>query len=206
MKGPWKLDPAGADGSGLATGAAVGETTISGTGPVDPTDWPEETGAAGVCEGRTMGAAELPVGPTIPPSSDESSPPAGALAEGVGCTETTGTTLEGAELGMGVADDAGTMMPGRRPVDPITGARGLGAALDDSTGAGSGIGFGEGSGEGVGCRTTGGTSDDEGPRAGLEETTSGEGVGCRTTGGTSADEGPRAGLEGTTSGVSLFGC
>lgn len=48
MKGPRKLDAAGADGSGVATGAELAGMMTSGISPVEPTLWPDETGAAGV--------------------------------------------------------------------------------------------------------------------------------------------------------------
>jgi len=57
--------------------------TLSGAEPVDPADWPEETGAVGVCRG-IKGVTEPPVGPTTGASRDESSPPVAELGEAVG--------------------------------------------------------------------------------------------------------------------------
>jgi hypothetical protein len=184
---------AGADDAAGADGAAgVGCTTGAGL-PVDPTIPPRSVerrpsagaddttgadGAAGV--GCTTGAG-LPVDPTIPPSSVERRPSAGAdEGTGVGCRTSEGMKLEGpadeptegAEEGLGTADVGGTITPGSRPVEPRIGSRGLSASdprVDDCTGVGSAFG----SGEEVGCTITDGRPEDDGPRAGLEGTSSG---------------------------------
>lgn len=115
----------------------MGGITTSGAEPVDPADWPEETGAAGVGKG-IKGVTEPPVGPTTGASSDSRSPPA-ELAEAVDCVEASATVLEGAAVELATDeddDDAGIMMPGSRPVGPRMGLSKLPAALEDCTGAG----------------------------------------------------------------------
>lgn len=73
--------------------------------------------------------------------------------------------FEGTGLGLGAADDAGTTMPGRRPVEPRRPPRLPLPALEDGAGSGEGVG--------VGVTIIGGTPDDEGRLDGLDGITSG---------------------------------
>jgi hypothetical protein len=154
------------DGAGAAEGAAeaVGVTMIPGSRPVEPRTGARmpsslalEDGAdAGEGAGEGVGVTMTAGRPADDGAEDLTGAASdGAAAEGVGCTA-------------GAADDAGTIIPGSRPVDPRIGARRPSLlALEEGA-----------------C--------------------SGDGVGDTTTAGTPADEGPRDGLDGTTSGVSLF--
>jgi hypothetical protein len=152
--------------------AGVGWTTGAGL-PVDaePPDCP-------VGVGWTTGAGP-PVDPTSPPRSVERSS-AGADEAGVGCTTGEEMSLEGpadepaegAGIGLGPDEVAGTITLGSRPVEPRIGSKGLFASdpeVDDCAGVGSAFC----SGEEVGCTMTAGTPDDEAPRAGLEGTSCG---------------------------------
>jgi hypothetical protein len=113
------------DGSGDAIGDGVGVT--SGTGPVEPTD----TGAAGVGVGVGWGKTDgrRPVGPSKPPSTDETKLPADTVEEGdgVGCRITGGRSPEGATA----ADEGGTT---------ISGAAELGTTAELGAGKGEELG------------------------------------------------------------------
>jgi hypothetical protein len=101
IKGPRKLDAAGVDGSGDATGNGELEgTTTSGIPPVEPTRWPdrseEDTGASGAGVGWTTDEGTRPVDPTSPPRSDDKTLSEGALVGG--SDDCVGTTISGIRL------------------------------------------------------------------------------------------------------------
>jgi hypothetical protein len=155
------------DGSGDAIGDGVGAT--SGIGPVEPTDctgWAEDTGAAGVGVGVGGGKmGRTPVGPTKPPSTDETKLPAeegdgvgcritgGRSAEGVTAADEGGTTISGAaelgttaELDAGKGEELGRTMPNGKSTLGLTRGSLEGAACGVSPGA---LRLGVGAEEGV---------------------------------------------------------
>jgi len=100
MKGPWKLDIVGEDGTAEEMGVWVGVTITLGSRPVEPTITDD---------------GSKPVGATADLRKDGSSPSSGSSAEGLAdaVTETTETLLLERIIG-----DAGTTISGRPELGP----------------------------------------------------------------------------------------